>query len=71
MHALQLVFVVCSLLEGGGACRALPPIVLQEDTTLIGCVIASQVEAARYVAAHPNHQVVRATCEPAGVYSRL
>ncbi len=68
---LQLVFMVCSLLEGGGKCYFEAPMILQEGTQIMGCMIAGQQEGAKYVADHPNRQIVRIICEPIGRYSRL
>ncbi len=67
---LQLVFSVCSLVEGA-TCHELPPIPLQEGTSIIGCVIASQIEGAKWALAHPNQYVTKATCEPAGRFAKL
>jgi hypothetical protein len=67
---LQLVFSVCSILEGA-TCNVLPPIPLQQGTTLIGCAVASQIEGAKWIAAHPNHYIQKATCEPAGRFARI
>lgn len=66
---LELVFLVCSIVEGA-KCKELPPITLIENTTMIGCVMASQIEAVRWVDAHPNSYVQRATCRPAGRFAK-
>ena len=50
----------------GAACRELPPIPLQPITTMMGCLMASQVEGAKWVTEHPNHYIQRATRRPAG-----
>jgi hypothetical protein len=60
-----LILSVCSIVEGA-ACRELPPIPLQPSTTMMGCLMASQVEGAKWVTEHPNHYIQRATCRPAG-----
>ncbi len=60
-----LILSVCSIVEGA-ACRELPPIPLQPSTTMMGCLMASQVEGAKWVMEHPNHYIQRATCRPAG-----
>jgi hypothetical protein len=67
---LQLVFSVCSIVEGA-SCHELPPMPLQENTTLIACAMASQIEGAKWVAAHPNQYVQKARCEPAGRFAKL
>ena len=41
---LQLVFSVCSIVEGA-SCHKLPPLPLNEGTTMVGCLMASQVGA--------------------------
>jgi hypothetical protein len=67
---LQLVFSVCSILEGA-ACHELPPMPLQQNTTAIACLMASQIEGAKWVAAHPNQYIQKARCEPAGQFAKL
>ena len=66
---LLLIFSVCSIVEGA-TCTELPPIPLQEGTSLMGCVMASQIEGAKWVVAHPNHYIGRATCQPAGRFAK-
>ena len=60
-----LILSVCSLVEGA-ACQELPPIPLQPNTTIMGCMMASQFEGAKWVMEHPNHYITRATCRPTG-----
>jgi len=67
---LQLIFSVCSIVEGA-TCVELPPIPLQRGTTMMGCVMASQIEGAKWVAAHPNHYIRKATCQPAGHFAKI
>ncbi len=67
---LQLIFSVCSIVEGA-ACHSLPPVPLQENTTMIACLMASQVEGAKWAAAHPNQYIQKVTCEPAGHFAKL
>jgi hypothetical protein len=67
---LQLIFSVCSILEGA-TCSELPPIPLQEGTTIMACVMASQIEGAKWAAAHPNHYIQKAVCEPAGPFAKI
>lgn len=66
---LELVFTVCSLVQGA-SCKELPPLALQEHTMITGCLLASQIEAARWVERHPNYYVQRAVCQPAGRFSK-
>lgn len=58
---IALVLSVCSIVEGA-ACRELPPIPLQPNAGIIGCLIASQIEGAKWVSEHPNFYVHRAKC---------
>lgn len=67
---LELVFMVCSILEGAH-CHTEQPIRLAEGTGMIGCMMAVQVEGANYVAAHPNWSIARGTCQPAGKFADL
>lgn len=67
---LQLIFSVCSIVEGA-ACRELPPIPLKEGTTMMQCLIGSQVEGAKWIAAHPNEQITKIACQPAGRYAKI
>ena len=60
---IALILSVCSLVEGA-ACRELPPIPLQPSATMMECLMASQIEAAKWVGEHPNHYVQRVTCRP-------
>lgn len=66
---LELVFTVCSILHGAN-CHEVPPIRLDANAQMIACVMASQLEGARWAETHPNYYVVRATCQPAGKFSR-
>ena len=65
-----LIFTVCSILHGAN-CRELSPLPLDASTPAIGCAIASQMEAAKWVMGHPNYYVQRATCQPAGRFAKL
>lgn len=57
------ILSVYSIVEGT-ACRELPPIPLQPNTTMIGCLMASQIEGAKWIMEHPNFYIKRATCQP-------
>ena len=65
-----LIFTVCSIVYGAN-CRELSPLPLDANTQVVGCVIASQVEGAKWAMGHPGYYVQRATCEPAGRYAKL
>lgn len=66
----ELVFTVCSVVVGA-SCRETNPIPLQEHVGAIGCLIASQVEGAKWSESHPNFYVARYTCQPAKTYARI
>jgi hypothetical protein len=65
----ELVFLVCSIVEGA-RCRELPPVPLQSETHIVACLMATQIEGAKWAESHPNHYVQRATCQPARVFSK-
>jgi hypothetical protein len=67
---IALILSVCSLV-GGAACRELPPIPLQPQTTMMGCLMASQIEGAKWVMEHPNHYIRRVSCRPQGKIAQL
>jgi hypothetical protein len=67
---LELVFTVCSVVQGAG-CRQLNPMPLQENTHMIACIMASQIEGAKWVEAHPNFYIARSTCQPAKTFTKL
>lgn len=67
---LELVFTVCSIVQGAN-CHKLPPVTLQENAHMMACVMASQIEAAKWIEAHPNFYVARATCQPAKTFANI
>jgi hypothetical protein len=67
---LELVFTVCSLVSGA-SCHELAPMTLQENTSMIGCMMASQVEGAKWANGHPNFYISRATCQPARTFAKI
>ncbi len=67
---LELVFTVCSIVQGAN-CHELQPIRLQENTMMVACLMATQIEGAKWVEEHPNYYVIRATCQPAGRFTKL
>ena len=67
---LELVFTVCSVVAGA-TCKELPPVTLEDHVGMIGCVIASQIEAAKWADSHPNYYVTRATCQPAKMFAKI
>jgi hypothetical protein len=60
---IELVLTVCSLVQGA-ACRELDAIPLG-NATMITCVLASQVEGAKWTKDNPNFHIRRAVCQPA------
>ena len=64
---LELVLTVCSIVQGAN-CR-LEPLPLQADTSLIGCMMASQIEGAKWVQHNPNYYIQRATCRRANRFA--
>jgi hypothetical protein len=67
---IQLIFSVCSIVEGA-ACQELPPIPLKPEATLTACFMASQIEGAKWAARNPNFYIHKATCQPAGVFVKI
>jgi hypothetical protein len=67
---LELVITVCSIVQGAN-CHSLQPVRLEENTMMIGCMMASQFEGAKWVEEHPNFYITRATCQPAGRFAKL
>lgn len=65
----ELVLTVCSIVAGA-SCREEHPIRLNESVDLRGCMIASQIEGAKWAETHPNHYIAKYTCQPAGKFSR-
>jgi hypothetical protein len=66
---VALILSVCSLVEGA-TCRELPPIPMQPNTSLVACLMASQIEGAKWVMEHPNFYIGRVSCQPAGRFTR-
>ncbi len=64
----ELIFTVCSIVAGA-SCREAGPIPLQEHVGMMGCLVASQIEGAKWVEAHPNYYVAKYTCQPAKVFA--
>lgn len=65
----ELIFTVCSFVQGV-QCRELPSIAIEQGGTPYACVMASQIEGAKWIDDHPNFYINRMTCQPAGVYSK-
>ena len=66
----NIMITVCSIVHGAN-CHELQPIRLDENTMMIGCMLASQFEGAKWVETHPNYYLIRATCQPAGRFAKL
>lgn len=67
---LELVFTVCSVVQGAN-CRDLAPITFEDTALPVACVMASQIEGARWVQDHPNFYIQRATCQPARTFAKI
>jgi hypothetical protein len=67
---IELIFSVCTIVEGA-ACRDLPPMPLRPEATIYNCLVASQIEGAKWVVGHPNYYVYKATCRPAGAFAKI
>lgn len=65
----ELVITVCSLVQGAN-CRELPAVKIEQGQSVMACVMASQIESARWVGEHPNYYVHRMTCQPAGRFAK-
>ena len=59
---LELVLTVCSIV--GADCR-MEPVPLQANTNMRACMMASQIEGAKFVQQNPNYFIKRAVCRPA------
>ena len=66
----ELVLTVCSIVAGA-ACREEYPIQLNPNADMRACLIASQIEGAKWVHSHPNHYVAKYTCQPAQTFQRI
>jgi hypothetical protein len=69
MFGYVLTFTVCSIVQGA-ACRDLPPMPLNANVGPMGCMIASQIEGAKWVVEHPNFYIHRARCAPFNKYAK-
>lgn len=66
----ELVFTVCSIVQGA-ACRELNPMPLREEAHMIACLMATQIEGAKWVNAHPNFYIAKAKCQPAKAFAKV
>ena len=60
---IELVLTVCTVVQGAN-CRN-EPIPFQGSAGMVECLMASQVEAARWIEHNPTFYVRRITCRPA------
>lgn len=67
---IALIFSVCSIVEGA-ACHDLPPIPLQAEATMKHCLMASQIEGAKWAVDHPNFYIHKATCQPPNTFAKI
>jgi hypothetical protein len=60
---IELVLTVCTVVQGAD-CRN-EPISIQGSVGMVECLMASQIEAARWIEHNPTFYVRRITCRPA------
>jgi hypothetical protein len=60
---LELILTVCTIVQGA-SCR-MEPLLLQDGASMMNCIMATQIEAAKWVQQNPNYYVQKATCQPA------
>ena len=65
----ELVLTVCSVVIGA-SCHEANPIPLKEHVGLTGCLVASQIEGAKWTETHPNYYISKYTCQPAKLFTR-
>jgi len=66
----ELILTVCSVVAGA-ACREANPITFEEQVGVMGCLVASQIEGAKWVETHPNYYITRYKCQPAKTFARI
>lgn len=66
----ELILTVCSIVAGA-SCHEEHPIQLYENADMRGCLIASQIEGAKWVETHPNHYIAKYTCQPARMFRKI
>ena len=64
---LELILTVCTIVQGAN-CRT-EPLMLQSQTGMVGCLIASQIEGAKWVQQNPNYYIQKMTCRPAKMFA--
>ena len=64
---LELVFTVCTIVQGAN-CRS-EPVMLQSEASMVACIMASQIEGAKWVLRNPNFYIQKATCRPAKMFA--
>ena len=67
---IELVLSVCTIVQGA-SCHQLPPIPLVPAANMADCLMASQIEGAKWVIGHPNFYITRMTCRPVGAYAKI
>jgi hypothetical protein len=67
LSMLELVLTVCTIVQGA-ACRS-ELMVLQNGASMVACMMASQIEGAKWVQEHPNYYIQKATCRPAKIFA--
>jgi hypothetical protein len=64
---LELILTVCTIVQGA-SCRS-EPVMLQTNTSMTACLMASQIEGAKWLQQHPNYYIQKATCRPAKIFA--
>ena len=65
---IELVLTVCTVVQGAD-CRH-EPIPIQGSVGMVECLMASQIEAARWIEHNPTFYVRRITCRPANTLAK-
>jgi hypothetical protein len=64
---LELILTVCTIVQGAN-CRT-EPMLLQANASMTACLMASQIEGAKWVQQNPNYYIQKATCRPAKMFA--
>lgn len=64
---IELVFTVCSLLEGA---KCKEQSLVFQDLSLMTCLVGAQPQLARWAEGHPNWTVSKWTCRQAGMFAK-
>jgi hypothetical protein len=62
---LELILTVCSIVQGANCHTEM----LQSEASMTACMMASQIEGAKWVQQNPNFYIQKATCRPAKMFA--